>query len=76
VVERTRHVSRPRLRQEGEKTVEGGADLAAVRSLFGRRAEVAAEEFIGAVYQMDPHLCSSVGRHPQANEAHSRLTID
>src|SRR5262247_785130 len=77
MIERTRHVRRARLRQDGEKAVEeaqGGADLAADWSLFGRRAEEAAEELISAVYQVDPHLCSSVGRHPQANEAHSRLT--
>jgi hypothetical protein len=57
MIERTRHVRRARLRQEGKKAVEeaeSGADLAAVRSPFGRRAEEAAEELIGAVYQVDP----------------------
>src|SRR5262249_6699235 len=67
VIEGTRHVRGARLGEEGEQTVEqaeGGADIAAVGSLFRRRSEEAAEELIGAVYQVDLHLCGSVGLYP------------
>ena len=59
VIEGTRHVRGARLGQEGEQAVEqaeGGADVAAIGSLFGRRSEETAEELIGAVYEVDLQL--------------------
>src|SRR4029079_5621862 len=61
VIEGTCDVRNARLGEQHEQAVEkteGGADFAAVRCLFGRCSEVAAEQLISAVYKMDPHLAS------------------
>src|SRR5262245_55355512 len=68
VIEGTRHVRGARLGKQGEQAAEqaeGGADLAAIGSLFRGRSEEAAEQLIGVVYQVDLHLPHSVGLHPQ-----------
>jgi len=41
--------------EETPQEADGGADLTAVGGLLRRRAEVAAEELVGAIYQMDLH---------------------
>ena len=73
MIEGTRYVSGARLGEEGEQAVEkaeGGADFAAIGSLFGGRSEEAAEELIGAVYEVDSHLRHSVGLQPQREFVH------
>ena len=48
---------------------DGGADLVAVRRLARRRAEVVAEELVGAVDEMDLHRAA--GRAPNLCTARS-----
>jgi len=58
VVESADHVGDAGRRDEHEEAsqqAQGGADLTPVRGLPRRRAEVAAEELVGAVHQMDLH---------------------
>ena len=59
VIERARDMRRARLRDQRQQAAEQAkrrADLAAIRRFFGRRTIKAAEQFVGAVYQVNFHI--------------------